>query len=543
MHMLGEQLMISPQLLSLLLDMGGQQSLDGVLASVVKGLVDEEDIALARIWLIGPGDICETCLMREECPDRSRCLHLVASAGEPQANPGERWDRLDGEFRRFPLGVRKVGRIGAGGECLAVLNVAEEPDWIVKPDWARREGIQGFAGQPLVFMGEILGVLAIFTRTPLTAHCVDWLRTIADLAAAWIANVRAREEIEKLQSRLEHENEYLREEVNEALAFGSIIGSSPALRAIVEQIELVAPTDANVLILGESGTGKELVAQEIHRRSARSSRPLIRVNCASVPRELYESEFFGHVRGAFTGAVRDRVGRFGLADGGTLFLDEVGEIPYELQSKLLRVLQEGTYERIGDPRTHKVDARIIAATNRDLKAEVKESRFRQDLFYRLNVFPIQVPPLRERMEDLGALAQEFVDRASRRYNRPVLPMTTHHILTLGGYDWPGNVRELMNVIERAVITSRSGELTFDLPRSSRELKDLQPAPDFSMILPHSAFKQMEKENIQMALEQTNWQVHGPDGAAELLGMRPTTLASRIKRLGLKRPGGRNRGSR
>ena len=546
MHVLGEHLMISPQLLELLLGVGAQKSLDGVLDAVVRGLIEQEDIALARIWLLRPGDICSRCPMRGECPDQTRCLHLVASAGRPLANPEERWDRLYGEFSRFPLGVRKVGRIATGGECLAVCDVARDATWIGNPDWIRRERIRGFAGQPLVFRGEILGVLAIFTRLPLTEHCVDWLRTIADLTAAWIANARAFEQIDSLRAQLENENQYLREEVSEALSFGSLIGRSAPLSAIVEQIDLVAPTDANVLITGESGTGKELVAQEIHRRSGRGERPLIRVNCASVPGELYESEFFGHVKGAFTGAVRDRVGRFELAHGGTLFLDEVGEIPLELQSKLLRVLQEGTYERIGDARTRSVDVRIIAATNRDLKKEVLAGRFRQDLFFRLNVFPIEVPPLRTRKEDIALLADEFIRRAARRYRRPIRELTTGQILSLQAYDWPGNVRELMSVIERAVITSQGGRLRFDLPREQRSVSvavgpGTSSVPGASSglgggsaVVLQSVIREMEKKNIQAALDETGWQVHGPDGAAALLGMRPTTLASRIKRMGLRK---------
>ena len=376
---LGEQMAVSEALKNLLLEMGGQQSLEAVLQTVVRRLSEQEHIAMARIWLIGLGDICQACPMRAECPDQSSCLHLAASAGQSRGAEPRQWNRIDGDFRRFPLGVRKVGRVGSSGKCVAVKNVEEDSTWIARPEWAREERILGFAGQPLLFKGQLLGVLAIFTRVSLTEGCLDWLRMIADLAAASIANTRAFEEIERLRSQLELENEYLREEVSDARAFGDIIGQSAALRTIVQQIELVAPTDANILILGESGTGKELVAQEIHRRSKRKGRALVRVNCASVPRELYESEFVGHVRGAFPGAIRDRAGRFELADGGTLFLDEVGEIPLELQSKLLRVLKEGTYERVGDDRTKTVDVRIITATNLDLKAEVDAARSLNDV--------------------------------------------------------------------------------------------------------------------------------------------------------------------
>jgi len=535
MTALGESMSVSDALQGLLLEMGQQRALDGVLRLVVDRLAEEEHVALARIWLLRPGDICSKCVMREECPDQTRCLHLVSSAGRSRMENVDPWTDIDGDFKRMPLGVRKVGRIAATGECVSVMDIQKNAEWIARPDWARAEGIRGFAGQPLVFKGEILGVLAIFTRTPLGQPCLDWLRTIADLAAASIANTRAYEEIESLRAQLELENAYLREEVSEARAYGDIIGQSPALRNIIQQIELVAPTDASVLILGESGTGKELVAQEIHRRSARSARAMVRVNCASIPRELYESEFFGHVKGAFTGAVRDRAGRFELANGGTLLLDEVGEIPLELQSKLLRVLQEGTYERIGEEKTREVDVRLITATNRDLKAEVEAGRFRQDLFYRLNVFPIEVPPLRKRKEDIPLLAELFLKKASRRFNRPSQGLSQGNLLSLQAYDWPGNVRELMNVIERAVITSRTGAVRFDLPRPSPGKARKTAATASTTIVPDAEMKRRERDNILSALDQTNWKVHGPGGAAELLDVRPTTLASRIKRMGLAKP--------
>src|SRR5437016_9369615 len=264
------------------------------------------------------------------------------------------------------------------------------------------------------------------------------------------------------QKNLEFENEFLQDEFRAGL--GNIIGHSPALQKVLTQIATVAPTEANVLILGESGTGKELVARAIHDLSARKDRPLVRVNCASIPQELFESEFFGHVRGAFTGAIKDRVGRFELADDGTLFLDEVGEIPLDLQSKLLRVLQEGQDERVGDERTRTVNVRLITATNRDLLAEAKAGRFRLDLYYRLSVFPIDVPPLRERLEDIEELANHFIEQSSRRLGVPRPRLTKHHVQELQAYGWPGNVRELQNVIERAVILAKDGKLQFDLPQ-------------------------------------------------------------------------------
>jgi transcriptional regulator with GAF, ATPase, and Fis domain len=266
---------------------------------------------------------------------------------------------------------------------------------------------------------------------------------------------------------------------------------------------------------------------------------MVTVNCASIPQELYESEFFGHVQGAFTGAVSDRAGRFELADGGTLFLDEVGEIPLALQSKLLRVLQEGEFERVGDERTHQADVRIIAATNRDLKQEIEAKRFREDLYYRLNVFPLEIAPLRERKEDIAVLAAHFVDLSARKLNRPLPRLTQANILALQRYDWPGNIRELQNVIERAVITASAGRLRFDLPTDAQPKKPSPADPPQSTndlaIIPDDEMRRRERDNMLAALKLTKWKISGAEGAAELLGVKPTTLASRMKKMGIERP--------
>ena len=327
---------------------------------------------------------------------------------------------------------------------------------------------------------------------------------------------------------------------NEVAAFGDIIGQSRACRRVINQIEIVAPTDATVMILGETGTGKELIAQEIHRRSCRREKPLVRVNCTSIPKDLFESELFGHVRGAFTGAIKDRIGRFEAAAGGTLFLDEIGEISLGLQSKLLRVLQEKCYERVGEDRTRHADVRIVAATNRDLQKEVAAGRFREDLFYRLNVFPIIVAPLKERKEDIPLLATHFVEFLASELGRPKPRLTKAGMETLQGYDWPGNIRELRNTIERAVILSQDGVLNFDLPvnGSSVDQTFLGPRdgdhaePEF---LTESEMQRRERKNLFTVLQKTSWKIKGVDGAAELLGMNPSTLIYRIEKLGLKRP--------
>jgi len=520
----------------LLLVLARERALDPLFELVVQRLAEHPDVALARIWLIRAGDICPTCPLRRECPQHVPCLHLVVSAGNPMAEPESDWSRIDGDFRRFPIGKHKVGSVAATTEAVCVEDARKDSGWFARPDWARREGILGFGGQPLVYHGEILGVLGVFTRSCMGREALNSLRMIADHAAAAIATGRAFEENARLRQQLELENQYLREEISQTQAFGEILGTSPAIRHIEEQIEQVASTDATVLILGESGTGKELVAREIHRRSARAERSMIRVNCASVPEELYESEFFGHVKGAFTGAIKDRVGRFAAADGGTLFLDEVGEIPLALQSKLLRVLQDGQYERVGDDRTRAVDVRVIAATNRNVEREIEAGRFREDLYYRLNVFPIEVPPLRKRVEDIPLLAEQFLTRASRKLERRAR-LTEYDVAALQRYEWPGNVRELQNAIERAVITAKAGRLRLHLPgveRAGTSESSVSREPQTSEVLTDEAIRDLERKNLLAALERAGGKIYGAGGAAELLGMKPTTVASRIERLGLKR---------
>jgi transcriptional regulator with GAF, ATPase, and Fis domain len=340
----------------------------------------------------------------------------------------------------------------------------------------------------------------------------------------------ANEELSHLRSRLEQENTYLRQEVQGELAEGGIIGESPRLQEVLTQILQVSQTDASVLIEGETGTGKELVARAIHEKSHRRDRPLIKVNCAAVPHELFESEFFGHMKGAFTGAFNDRMGRFQLADSGTLFLDEVSEIPLELQSKLLRVLQEGCFERVGEDKTRKVDVRVIAASNRNFDDELEHGRFRKDLYYRLGVGLIFVPPLRERKEDIPLLAARFCENFTKTLNRTCKPLTTENIKQLQDYDWPGNIRELQNVIERALIISSDGNIAFDLKNKKRS----QPEAVVHEVIPDEQRKAQEKENVLAALKKCNWKIYGPGGAAEILGIQPATLAYRIKKMGLKK---------
>jgi transcriptional regulator with GAF, ATPase, and Fis domain len=342
------------------------------------------------------------------------------------------------------------------------------------------------------------------------------------------------------------------EEVVLIEAFANIVGNSPALQKSLSQVKRVAPTSANVLIEGESGTGKELVARALHEQSARRTKPLIKVNCGAIPRELFESEFFGHMKGAFTGAIRDRVGRFQLADGGTLFLDEVGEIPLDLQSKLLRVLQEGEFERIGDDRTRMVDVRVIAATNRKLEAEAKAGRFRTDLYFRLSVFPIEIPALRDRLEDVTPLARHFLTNAANRHGLSIPELRPEQTDALLQYAWPGNVRELQHVVERSVICHRTGPFQFMMPQVSTPppgpsnkagpQSTGRPGLIATGVASDADIRAGERANVERALTHCRFRIHGPNGAAALLGLKPTTLLSRMKAMGLNRerlaePGG------
>jgi transcriptional regulator with GAF, ATPase, and Fis domain len=522
---------------SISLAVAQERDLPVVLHKIVGGLVEDVGIALARIWLIAPGDHCSKCRFQPDCPGHKHCLHLMASAGNPWHSPGEDWSRLNGEFCRIPLGSSKIGSVGATGEPVLVSDVSL--NWTTRKEFAEREEIRSFAAQPLIFRGNILGVLAVFSRIYLLEQNFLWLRTFADHAAVALAHSRAFEENTRLRERLELENAYLREEVLVGCRGGEMIGHSPALQKLREQIALVAPTEASVLIEGESGTGKELVARAIHQQSRRREHALIRVNCASVPRELFESEFFGHAKGAFTGAFRERPGRFQLADGGTLFLDEVGEIPLELQGKLLRVLQEGQYERVGEDITRQVRVRILAATNRDLRLEVKRGSFREDLYYRLNVFPLAVPPLRSRKEDIGPLAAHLIRQSCCRLRVPEFPLDAQQMTQLSAYDWPGNVRELQNVIERTVIMGSQGQLRLDeLLKGERcaeteSVLTLSPPTSADSFFTEERWRDLERENLLAVLRRTGGRVGGPGGAAELLGIRPTTLRSRLRVRGIQ----------
>jgi formate hydrogenlyase transcriptional activator len=644
------------------------RSVDLVLQRIIDGLLGEPDIALARIWLIAPGDICSSsCPVRSECPDQTRCLHLLASGGRSIQAPAEDWARLTGGFRRVPLNVWKVGHIGGTGSPMLITDHLRTDPAIARPEWVKAERIMAFAGQPLIFKGEILGVLAVFSRASVGPAQFGWLRTFADHAAVALANARALEELTRLreqdswlyrelqdrearirqdelelrriidaipevivvlgpdgstlganafmldftgltldemkadvsrvrrfhpddverlqderrqallrgepfeaefrirrkdghyrwflvrynpfrdadgnitrwyatgtdiedrkqaEERIRGENLALREELDRSSMFEEIVGSSPPLRAVLSHLSKVAPTDSTVLITGETGTGKELIARAIHKRSARSARAFVSVNCSAIPASLIASELFGHEKGAFTGALQRRQGRFELADGGTLFLDEVGELPADTQIMLLRVLQEREFERVGGSGPVRVNVRLIAATNRDLQAAVANRMFRADLFYRLNVFPLEVPALRERRADIPLLVEYFIHRFSQREGRKIRALSKETSGLLQAYDWPGNIRELQNVIERAVIIADSDTLAID----ERWLGGRPPEASPVVSVPAATLATNEKHVIEAALRESKGRVSGPFGAAARLGVPSSTLESKIKAL-------------
>jgi formate hydrogenlyase transcriptional activator len=385
----------------------------------------------------------------------------------------------------------------------------------------------------------VLGVLSLASsaENAFAESDAAFLAQVANQIALAVENAIAYGEIASLKDKLAQEVIYLQDEIRTELKFEEIVGDSDALRRVLAELETVAPTDSTVLIYGETGTGKELIARAIHNLSSRKSNAFVKLNCAAIPTGLLESELFGHEKGAFTGAIAQRVGRFELANRGTVFLDEVGEIPLELQPKLLRVLQEREFERLGSTRTLRTDARLIAATNRDLEAMVGEQRFRSDLYYRLNVFPVRVPALRERREDIPLLIRHFVQQFSRRMNRGVETIPSETMNTLVRYDWPGNIRGLQNVIERAVIVSTGPVLKVPLD----DLRARVPSAE----IPNggSAFEDpgkmrgvlddVERRQIVAALKQTDWIVAGPKGAAALLGMKRSTLQTHMQKLGIR----------
>ncbi|MBX3232849.1 MAG: sigma 54-interacting transcriptional regulator [Labilithrix sp.] len=462
-----------------------------VLAEIVRALVGDLDAAMARVWLVAAEDV--------------GVLSLVASAGLSE--------RLDGSHARVAIGALKIGQIAAQRTPLSSSDVLADPRFVEK-EWLRANGIVGFAGHPLLGSnGELLGVLAIFARRALAEEDLASIEILAAQASVAIANAKLYARVEELTRKLEAENAYLKAALHEPRG---ILGKSAAIQRALGEVRKVAPTTAAVLITGETGTGKELFARAVHEGSPRARAPLVRVSCAALPPTLIESELFGHEKGAFTGAVARRIGRFELAHGGTLFLDEVGELPLEAQAKLLRVLQEHEIDRVGGTRPIPVDVRIVAATNRDLAADVKAGRFRSDLYFRLAVFPLVVPPLRDRKDDIPLLAAAACPK----------PIDDDAMAYLEAYDWPGNVRELQNVLERAAILARDRVRLADLP-------ELTTAPPPSTTAGDAPLKERVNAFERSILEDALRRADGNQSeAARLLRTSRATLQYRLKTLGM-----------
>ena len=442
-----------------------------------------------------------------------------------------------------PVGDSHVGRVFREQKLLLRRDLGVEHQYPAE-EQAHADGVRSYVIVPLVIRGRSIGVLAVASINANQYSDTDaaFFQEVGIQVALAVENMKAYEEIGALKARLERESVYLQEEIRREHNFTEVVGNSPPLLALLHQVEQVAPTDSTVLITGETGTGKELVARAIHARSSRANRPLVKVNCSAISAGLVESELFGHVKGAFTGAIERRIGRFELADGGTIFLDEVGDLPPETQVKLLRVLQEREFERVGSSRTQPVNVRVIAATNRDLEEAVAGGRFRSDLFFRLNVFSLRVPPLRERREDIRLLVMFFLAQFAGKLSKRVDSVTDETIERLMTYPWPGNIRELQNVIERAVILSAGSVLEIDptmLPikpgRDEGTPAVTAPAtPPAPRALP--SLEEIERGHILAALEHAGWVIEGPRGAAAILKLHPNTLRSRMDKLGIKRSG-------
>lgn len=459
----------------------------------------------------------------------------------------------EGFSYRFP--GTPCQRVAAGHVCSTVTRLQQ---LFPEDKWLEQIGVDSYVGVPMRnAAGEVLGHIAVLHTEPMapTPDHLSVLEIFAARGCAELERVRAERalrdalaEVQRLKDRLQIENTYLQEEIQSEHNFEEIIGGSPAWQKLVKQIESIAASEASVLITGETGTGKELVARALHSRSPRRGRPLVKVNCGAISAGLVESELFGHVKGAFTGALAKRVGRFELADGGTLFLDEVGELPLDTQVKLLRALQEHEFEPVGSSQTVRVDVRIIAATNRDLTQAIREGRFRADLFYRLNVVPLHVPPLRDRLSDIGPLALYFLGRQAKKAGKPIHGIATATLERLVGYHWPGNVRELENLIERGVVLSGGPTLDLEADLLHLPAPPAKPLNQESVAAPvyaeapanaptsegASTLEEVERRHILAMLERTAWVIEGVQGAAQLLNLTPSTLRSRMKKLGIRR---------
>jgi len=515
--------------------MATSENFETVLQSIVSGLVDRGEAVLARVFLLLEDHECAICRPQIDAgrmkATKERALHLVADRGGPAGSSNV--------FHRVPLDsklpVAEIARTRKGSlidDWRAIEQL--KTDDRIAPLWTSL-GVIGIAGYPLEVHGELLGGIGYLARRKITPEEFEVLGIFADQAAMAIKSAQLFADIERYKNRLEVENAYLQHEIRAESGFDNIVGESSALRSLLQKVRQVAGVETTVLLTGETGTGKELIARALHEGSARKDRPLIKINCGAIPQGVVESELFGHEKGAFTGAVQKRIGRFELADKGTLFMDEVGELPLDTQVKLLRVLQEQEFERVGSTRPMKVDVRLVAATNRDLEHEIAEGRFRSDLFYRLNVFPIRLPPLRERAGDIPVLVDHFLATFQRKMGKSLKRVDEKSMDQLQRYPWPGNIRELQNVLERACVLATGPIVSIgETLRAGPAMTLANGSP--AVATPLLKLEDSERAHIRRALSAAGGRVHGPLGAAELLGINPSTLRSRMQKLGISTKG-------
>ena len=509
--------------------MSTAEHFETVLRSITTALVERADAAVAHIFLYLYDHECRVCRERTgarcEAPGEERSLHLVAGAGHAF--------EITGPFHKIPNSVQSAAAVLIRSRTpVVVQNPLDDDRWRNEPGMGavmRQLDIKGIVCHPLDIRGEAVGAIGYLTRKPVDTLVFELLGIFADQAAMAIKSAQLFDELQRYKDRLEDENAYLQDELRAEIGFDDIVGESLALRAVLRKVRQVSSVETTVLLTGETGTGKELIARAVHGGSPRKERPLIKINCGAIPQGIVESELFGHEKGAFTGAIQKRIGRFELADKGTLFMDEVGELPLETQVKLLRVLQEQEFERVGNTRPIKVDVRLVAATNRELDTEVAEGRFRADLFYRLNVFPIRIPPLRERPGDIPLLVDSFLAQFQRKMGKPLRSVTPSSMEQLQRYAWPGNIRELQNVLERACVLAAGPDVSIgDSFRATTAPVPGAPAA----ASPVQTLEESERAHIRRALAAAGGRVHGANGAAELLGINPSTLRSRMQKLGI-----------
>jgi formate hydrogenlyase transcriptional activator len=513
-------------------DMAVTSELPVLLNSIASSLAQHTGASFVRVFLYQTDDECHLCRARGDSDTSAgpgvKRLHLHADAGDLHGAFGN-WHALPLDVLSLPTTVARERKAILTNDLLGDYRATGALE-VVR--FYEEAGIVAGGARPLEFRGELLGVIGMISRRQFDPEEFKLLGIFGDQAAMAIKSAHLFAELEQYKERLRIENAYLQEEIRTERGFEEIVGHSPALRAVLRKVTQVAAVDTTVLLTGETGTGKELIARAIHGLSPRNGRPMIKVNCGAIPQGVVESELFGHERGAFTGALQRRIGRFELADKGTLFMDEVGELPLDTQVKLLRVLQEQEFERVGGGRPITVDVRLIVATNRDLDVEVAGARFRSDLFYRMSVFPIRVPPLRERPDDIPLLVRHFLAHFQRKLAKPLRGITPGGMQRLTDYAWPGNIRELQNVLERACVLARGPiiDVSAALGVVDRPMPETVPVTDERI----ATLDEHEQQQIRRALELAAGRIHGAGGAAALLGINASTLRSRMEKHGMSK---------